>query len=193
MIVNFIILVRVLIVAAATQRRRFLRQQNPYTPTTSNKLQKSVMTVARGVFFLTPLLGLSWVVGFFVDQSVVLSYLFVLTNSFQGVYLLLFYVILNPEVKLALQERKRAKRRNFLAISGLESARSPHSSWKQRFSFSLLSKLTLSPSTSENTSPVSNVGGKSPKEVQDFNEENLSSRPCSGRSINLSYLTSPVL
>ncbi|XP_078489443.1 uncharacterized protein LOC100182427 [Ciona intestinalis] len=111
-----------------------------------------------------------------------------------GVYLLLFYVILNPEVKCALLERKRARQRNFLAISGLGSVRtSTQNTWKQRLSFTFLNKLNLSPSTSENTSPVSNeLNIQNPKEVQDFNEENLSSRPCSGRS-NLNFITSPAL
>uniref|UniRef100_H2XWN7 G-protein coupled receptors family 2 profile 2 domain-containing protein n=2 Tax=Ciona intestinalis TaxID=7719 RepID=H2XWN7_CIOIN len=191
---NFTILVRVLIVAAATQQRRFLRQQNRYKPTNSNQIQQNIRTVARGIFFLTPLLGLSWVLGFFAATSVVLSYVFVFTNAFQGVYLLLFYVILNPEVKCALLERKRARQRSFLAISGLGSVRtSTQNTWKQRLSFTFLNKLSLSPSTSENTSPVSNeLNTQNPKEVQDFNEENLSSRPCSGRS-NLNFIISPAL
>eukprot|EP00795_Rhopilema_esculentum_P016193 gene16191-7563_t len=67
---------------------------------------------AKGSIGLVPLLGVTWLFGvlYINDDTVIMAYLFTFFNAFQGVYIFLFYCVLNDKVKEDF-------RRRFCAIS----------------------------------------------------------------------------
>ena len=79
------ILVRVLQVAIRTQRRRFARKVDSHWSQISDEsaFQRDVSTVMRGIAVLTPLLGIPWLFGFFVNMHISAAYFFVLVTAFQ--------------------------------------------------------------------------------------------------------------
>ena len=64
-------------------------------------LQSSKRFFLLGSFSLLCILGLTWIFGFtyFADGSEWLAVIFAILNSFQGVFILLFHVILNEKAK----------------------------------------------------------------------------------------------
>ena len=60
----------------------------------------SSRTSLKGTLILTPLLGTTWTCGFFAfgDATVVFSYLFVIFNCLQGVFMCAIYCVFNNEV-----------------------------------------------------------------------------------------------
>ncbi|XP_038071677.1 latrophilin-like protein LAT-2 [Patiria miniata] len=68
----------------------------------------------KAVIVMVPILGLSWLFGVLIITSpeVVFHYLFVIFNCSQGVFIFLFHVVFNDEVKQALN-----KKRNKIAAS----------------------------------------------------------------------------
>ncbi|XP_022097353.1 adhesion G protein-coupled receptor L3-like [Acanthaster planci] len=61
----------------------------------------------RAVVVLLPILGLSWIFGLlaFGESTIFFQYLFAIFNSLQGVFLFIFHVLLNDEVKGAMRRR----------------------------------------------------------------------------------------
>ncbi|XP_038066462.1 adhesion G protein-coupled receptor L2-like [Patiria miniata] len=61
----------------------------------------------RAVVVMLPILGLSWIFGLlaFGDSGIFFQYLFAIFNSLQGVFLFIFHILLNDEVKGAMRRR----------------------------------------------------------------------------------------
>ncbi|KAK7097764.1 adhesion G protein-coupled receptor L4-like [Littorina saxatilis] len=115
-IINTVILILVL--------RVMLRSLNS-TAKANTEHQSSVRTSFKASAVLLPLLGLTWMFGFltkdFDDSRVMLyifTYLFVITNSFQGVMFFVFHCLLNVDVHNAYERRYRQRKR---AISSGET------------------------------------------------------------------------
>ncbi|XP_051510143.1 adhesion G-protein coupled receptor D2 isoform X2 [Myxocyprinus asiaticus] len=107
--VNFVVLCRVVMVTVASARRR----AKMLTPSSDSKLQTLDLTWAatRPVLILLPVLGLTWLCGVLQHLSVVLVYLFITLNAFQGLYIFLVYAVYNSEVRSAIrriQEKRKA-------------------------------------------------------------------------------------
>ena len=79
------ILVRVLQVAVATQRRRFASKVDSHwlQITNESSFQQDVGTVMKGIAVLTPLLGVPWMFGFFVNIHISAAYFFIIVTAFQ--------------------------------------------------------------------------------------------------------------
>ncbi|NWR00432.1 AGRD2 protein, partial [Paradoxornis webbianus] len=106
--VNTFVLLRVVMVAVASARRR----SKMLTPNSSleNQIGTQIWATAKPVLVLLPVLGLTWVCGILVHLSIVWAYVFVVLNSLQGLYIFLVYAIYNSEVRNAIQRMKDKKK-----------------------------------------------------------------------------------
>ncbi|XP_071807318.1 uncharacterized protein [Asterias amurensis] len=68
----------------------------------------------KGALVLMPIMGMTWLFGLLMFE--VFKYLFVIFNSFQGLFIFLIYCVFNSEVRAAFV-RKRNKRRQEMALN----------------------------------------------------------------------------
>lgn len=70
----------------------------------AEKLKSSM----RAVVVMVPVLGLTWAFGFFllIDQNKLFQYLFVILNTTQGVFVFLFHLVMNEDVRSAVLRRR---------------------------------------------------------------------------------------
>lgn len=70
-------------------------------------LKEKTLSGLRGVCGLLPILGLTWVFGIFsVNKDLIIfQYLFAVFNSLQGLFIFLFYVALNPQMREAVARK----------------------------------------------------------------------------------------
>ncbi|XP_026801517.3 adhesion G-protein coupled receptor D2 [Pangasianodon hypophthalmus] len=130
--VNTVVLCRVVMVTISSARRR----AKMLAPSSASKSKPLDLTWAatRPVLILMPVLGLTWLCGVLVHLSVVLAYLFVSLNAFQGLYIFLVYAVYNSEVQNAIkriQEKRKALSFTNCSqpISFLPTQRTPGASW----------------------------------------------------------------
>ncbi|XP_033645236.1 adhesion G protein-coupled receptor E3-like [Asterias rubens] len=71
----------------------------------------------KGALVLMPIMGMTWLFGLlnFYGDGEVFEYLFIIFNSFQGLFIFLIYCVFNSEVRAAFV-RKRNKRRQVMAL-----------------------------------------------------------------------------
>ncbi|EDV22272.1 uncharacterized protein TRIADDRAFT_59353 [Trichoplax adhaerens] len=71
-----------------------------------------IKTSARAVLVLMPIFGLSWLFGLLAmgDRSLIFSYIFVITNSLQGVFIFKFHCLNNKDVVRYFSRILRTKR-----------------------------------------------------------------------------------
>ncbi|KAG7332011.1 hypothetical protein KOW79_003845 [Hemibagrus wyckioides] len=130
--VNSVVLCRVVMVTVSSARRR----AKMLAPSSASKSKPLDLTWAatRPVLILMPVLGLTWLCGVLVHLSVVLAYLFVALNAFQGLYIFLVYAVYNSEVQNAIkriQEKRKALSFTNCSqpVSFLPSQKTPGASW----------------------------------------------------------------
>ncbi|KAF4070464.1 hypothetical protein AMELA_G00285700 [Ameiurus melas] len=130
--VNTVVLCRVVMVTISSARRR----AKMLAPSSASKSKPLDLTWAatRPVLILMPVLGLTWLCGVLVHLSVVLAYLFIALNAFQGLYIFLVYAVYNSEVQNAIkriQEKRKALSFTNCSqpISFLPSQRTPGALW----------------------------------------------------------------
>ncbi|XP_061176024.1 uncharacterized protein LOC133184975 [Saccostrea echinata] len=72
-------------------------------------LKEKTISGVRGMSALLPILGLTWIFGILsIDSStVVFEYLFAIFNSLQGLFIFLFHVLLNNQVRQAMSRKIR--------------------------------------------------------------------------------------
>ncbi|XP_063265402.1 adhesion G-protein coupled receptor D2 [Prinia subflava] len=106
--VNTFVLLRVVTVTVASARRR----AKMLTPNSSleSQIGTQIWATAKPVLVLLPVLGLTWVCGVLVHLSIVWAYVFIVLNSFQGLYIFLVYAVYNSEVRNAIQRMKDKKK-----------------------------------------------------------------------------------
>ncbi|XP_052242522.1 adhesion G protein-coupled receptor L3-like [Dreissena polymorpha] len=80
------------------------------TKTIQDKKKKDkIMTTARSLCVLVPLMGVSWVLGiFYVNQSLFfMQYLFAICNSLQGFFIFIFHCVLNVQKSHSKSESRK--------------------------------------------------------------------------------------
>ncbi|XP_030579644.1 adhesion G-protein coupled receptor D2 [Archocentrus centrarchus] len=152
--VNAVVLCRVVMVTVSSARRR----AKMLSPSSASKMQTYDLTwaVTRPVLILLPVLGLTWLCGVLVHLSVVVAYVFIALNSFQGLYIFLVYAVYNSEVRNAIKRiKEKRKALSFTNCSQptsfLPSQRAPVTSWGHSL------PTTSSPETSETSVPTSSA------------------------------------
>ncbi|XP_041957474.1 adhesion G-protein coupled receptor D2 isoform X2 [Alosa sapidissima] len=132
--VNTVVLCRVVMVTVSSAQRR----AKMLSPSSVSKLHTFDLTWAatRPVLILLPVLGLTWLCGVLVHTSVVVAYIFIILNAFQGLYIFLVYAVYNSEVRNAIkriQEKRKALSFTNCSqpISFLPSQRTPTAFWAQ--------------------------------------------------------------
>lgn len=89
--------------------------------------QKMAMWI-KGALMLAVLLGVTWIFGFFQfgATSVIFSYIFVLFNSFQGIFFFFFHCLGNEKVSMiVLRGRPHMTSRNFCLLFYTPSSQKP--------------------------------------------------------------------
>ncbi|XP_015222520.2 adhesion G-protein coupled receptor D2 isoform X1 [Lepisosteus oculatus] len=106
--VNTVVLFRVVMVTVASARRR----SKMLTPSTASQIHALDLTwtATKPVIILLPVLGLTWLCGILVHLSVILAYIFIAMNAFQGLYIFLVYAVYNSEVRNAIRRMKEKKK-----------------------------------------------------------------------------------
>ncbi|XP_030273155.1 adhesion G-protein coupled receptor D2 [Sparus aurata] len=183
--VNAVVLCRVVMVTVSSARRR----AKMLSPSSASKMQTFDLTwaVTRPVLILLPVLGLTWLCGVLVHLSVVVAYIFIALNAFQGLYIFLVYAVYNSEVRNAIKRiKEKRKALSFTNCSQptsfLPSQRAPVPSWGH-------SPLTpSSPETSETSGPPSSSSTSLVIKNESFRKESFvtfSLKPASGNQVVL--------
>ncbi|XP_070569093.1 adhesion G-protein coupled receptor D1-like [Ptychodera flava] len=65
----------------------------------------------RSTLMLLPLLGLTWLLGFLAvnNDTIVFLYLFTILNSLQGLFIFIFHILLNTEMRNAIKRKKHIR------------------------------------------------------------------------------------
>uniref|UniRef100_A0A087XJY7 Adhesion G protein-coupled receptor D2 n=1 Tax=Poecilia formosa TaxID=48698 RepID=A0A087XJY7_POEFO len=152
--VNAVVLCRVVMVTVSSAHRR----AKMLSPSFASKMQTFDLTwaVTRPILILLPVLGLTWMCGVLVHLSVVVSYIFIILNSFQGLYIFLVYAVYNSEVRNAIKRiKEKRKALSFTNCSQptsfLPSQRAPTTSWSRS------PPTSSSPETSDTSGPLSST------------------------------------
>ncbi|KAH9492880.1 Adhesion G-protein coupled receptor D1 [Bulinus truncatus] len=71
------------------------------------------LSVIRAIIFLVPLFGLTWVFGLLTvyTDHIVLQYLFVILNTFQGFFIYLFHCKNHPKIKEVFESLRKRKKK----------------------------------------------------------------------------------
>ncbi|KAL1269387.1 hypothetical protein QQF64_031676, partial [Cirrhinus molitorella] len=173
--VNAVVLFRVVMVTVASARRR----AKMLTPSSDSKLHALDLTWAatRPVLILLPVLGLTWLCGVLVHLSVIMAYLFIAFNAFQGLYIFLVYAVYNSEVRNAIRRiQDKRKALSFTncsqPISFLPSQKSPSASWVHSL------PTHSSPESSESSTPITiSTANSLVFKNERFKEDNIVSFP----------------
>ncbi|KAM7392103.1 hypothetical protein PAMP_022738 [Pampus punctatissimus] len=181
--VNAVVLCRVVMVTVSSARRR----AKMLSPSSASKMQTFDLTwaVTRPVLILLPVLGLTWLCGVLVHLSVVVAYVFITLNAFQGLYIFLVYAVYNSEVRNAIKRiKEKRKALSFTNCSQptsfLPSQRAPITSWSRS------PPTPSSPETSETSGPSSSTFNSLVIKNESFRKESFVSfslKPTSGNQV----------
>ena len=71
----------------------------------------SIRNGIKGVIFLLPILGVTWVFGVVAvnHDTIAFQYIFTVLNSFQGLFIFLFHCVFNKDVRAAVQKLRKKK------------------------------------------------------------------------------------
>ncbi|XP_029916972.1 adhesion G-protein coupled receptor D2 [Myripristis murdjan] len=181
--VNAVVLCRVVMVTVSSARRR----AKMLSPSSASKMQTFDLTwaVTRPVLILLPVLGLTWLCGVLVHLSIVVAYVFIALNAFQGLYIFLVYAVYNSEVRNAIKRiKEKRKALSFTNCSQptsfLPSQRAPATSWGHSL------PTPSSPETSETSGPPSSTSTSLVIKNESFRKESFVSfslKPASGNQV----------
>ncbi|CAH3032540.1 unnamed protein product, partial [Porites lobata] len=95
----------------------------------SSKYGKNKIDAARrgirSTVALLPLLGVTWLLGFFVDFHDSVKYAYILVNSLMGLVFCIFHCVLDDQVREALRARKARRRKQTDQKAGAKPASNP--------------------------------------------------------------------
>ncbi|XP_022094365.1 adhesion G-protein coupled receptor D1-like [Acanthaster planci] len=113
LLVNVAVLFMVLRIVMSAAK---LQQEKP--------IFNSVKKGARSSLLLLPILGTTWIVGYFQHNLLSLQYVFVTLNAFQGFFMALFHCFMSGEVNSALKQKiRRVKESSLGGASTVDSVR----------------------------------------------------------------------
>ncbi|XP_033104689.1 uncharacterized protein LOC117107191 [Anneissia japonica] len=69
-----------------------------------NENKKQLRSAVKGSLLLLPILGITWIFGPFAGDSLVLNYIFTISNSLQGVFIFIAYCLCDKEVREAFNK-----------------------------------------------------------------------------------------
>ncbi|XP_026879968.2 adhesion G-protein coupled receptor D2 isoform X1 [Electrophorus electricus] len=179
--VNSVVLCRVVMVTISSACRR----AKMHAPSSASKPRPLDLTWAatRPVLILLPVLGLTWLCGILVHLSVVLAYLFIVLNAFQGMYIFFVYAVYSSEVQTAIkriQEKRKALSFSNCSHPISSSQKTPGVSWVE----------SLPPPSSPDSSSFSNITSSTASSLMFKNESfindslvNFSIKPASGNQV----------
>lgn len=75
------------------------------TELSNNKTKEQIRAALKAMVILMPILGTTWLLGMFAvnEETIAFQYIFAILNSLQGVFIFMFYCVLNREVRAALK------------------------------------------------------------------------------------------
>ncbi|XP_047442564.1 adhesion G-protein coupled receptor D2 isoform X2 [Mugil cephalus] len=117
--VNIMVLARVVVITISTAKRRSIMLAMGASPL--EQAYDQIRAAVKAVLVLLPILGLTWLCGILVPFSIVMAYIFILLNSFQGLFIFLIYGVYNTEVRSTVNRIK--ERRKALNFSNCASSR----------------------------------------------------------------------
>ncbi|KAM7430969.1 hypothetical protein ABFA07_018409 [Porites harrisoni] len=95
----------------------------------SSKYGKNKIDAARrgirSTVALLPLLGVTWLLGFFVDFHDSVKYAYILVNSLMGLVFCIFHCVLDDQAREALRARKARRRKQTDQKAGAKPASNP--------------------------------------------------------------------
>ncbi|XP_069772845.1 adhesion G protein-coupled receptor D2-like [Narcine bancroftii] len=107
LIVNTFVLCRVVVITVTSfQRRSTMLVSGCRLPHHAYLTWAGIKPLA----ILLPVLGLTWFCGVLVHLHITLGYIFVVLNSFQGLYIFLVYTLYNSEVRNAIKRMREKKK-----------------------------------------------------------------------------------
>ncbi|GCB60607.1 hypothetical protein scyTo_0006890, partial [Scyliorhinus torazame] len=93
--INTFVLCRVVMITIASSQRRSMMLASDSS--LAKRVSSQIWAAIKPVVILLPVLGLTWFCGVLVHLSIALAYIFVVLNSFQGLYIFLVYAVYNSE------------------------------------------------------------------------------------------------
>uniref|UniRef100_UPI00398E5E99 adhesion G protein-coupled receptor D2 n=1 Tax=Pristiophorus japonicus TaxID=55135 RepID=UPI00398E5E99 len=106
--INTFVLCRVVMITVASSQRRSMMLASDSS--LAQRVYSRTWAAIKPVVILLPILGLTWFCGVLVHLNIVLAYIFVVLNSFQGLYIFLVYAVYNSEVRNAIKRMKEKKK-----------------------------------------------------------------------------------
>ncbi|XP_067868604.1 adhesion G-protein coupled receptor D2 isoform X2 [Heterodontus francisci] len=106
--INTFVLCRVVVITVASSQRRSMMLASDSSLV--QHVSSQIWAAIKPVVILLPVLGLTWFCGVLVHLSIVLAYIFIVLNSFQGLYIFLVYAVYNSEVRNAITRMKEKKK-----------------------------------------------------------------------------------
>ncbi|XP_038637724.1 adhesion G-protein coupled receptor D2 [Scyliorhinus canicula] len=106
--INTFVLCRVVMITVASSQRRSMMLASDSS--LAKRISSQIWAAIKPVVILLPVLGLTWFCGVLVHLSIALAYIFVVLNSFQGLYIFLVYAVYNSEVRNAIKRMKEKKK-----------------------------------------------------------------------------------
>ncbi|XP_067825590.1 adhesion G-protein coupled receptor D2 [Heptranchias perlo] len=106
--INTFVLCRVVMITIASSQRHSMMLASDSS--LAQRVYSQTWAAIKPVVILLPVLGLTWFCGVLVHLNIVLAYIFVVLNSFQGLYIFLVYAVYNSEVRNAIKRMKEKKK-----------------------------------------------------------------------------------
>ncbi|XP_078282132.1 adhesion G protein-coupled receptor D2-like [Rhinoraja longicauda] len=154
---NAFVLCRVVVITVSSfQRRSVMLVSGTSLP---HRVYSQTWAAIKPVAILLPVLGLTWFCGVLVHLDITLGYIFVVLNSFQGLYIFLVYTLYNSEVRNAIKRMREKKKA--LSFKNCTSSRPSSCLAAPRMTTSLNAGNCSSPPPETNTPTPANSSNKS--------------------------------
>ncbi|XP_043576091.1 adhesion G-protein coupled receptor D2 isoform X1 [Chiloscyllium plagiosum] len=167
--INTFVLLRVVMITITSSQRRSMMLASDSS--LAQRALCQIWTAIKPVVILLPVLGLTWFCGVLVHFNIVLAYIFVALNSFQGLYIFLVYGVYNSEVRNAIKRMK--EKRKALSFTNCTSSRPSSCLTSPKMTTSLnVGKCSVSAPDKDTLKSATNKSASSKGASMIFNREN---------------------